>query len=81
MEQELWLARSEDEGSYGIFRGEPSPSELEYFAGLMSEDDFKSGKHGLLDYYCPEVFHALTTARLRKGRKRKIKRILIELED
>jgi hypothetical protein len=67
MEKELWLSR-DDDGGYSISEGEPQKNEYGYF-------------HPFLECLGNETFHNLFKARLRKGRKRKIKRILIELED
>ena len=83
MNQELWLGRFDDvmDGDYGIFAGKPTTYSLKNHTYRLTAEGFNSGAHGLIDHFCPEVFHALATARLRKGRCRKIKRILIELED
>ena len=78
--KELWIGRERDTGEYGIYQGEPTHKDLGYTDYRLSLGEYQSGAHGLIDHFCPEVFHALTTVRLRKGRKRKIKRIVIELE-
>jgi len=72
MKQELWLSRAGGDGEYGIHEEEPDWNYyFEEFDGGMS--------FGCL---CPKLFHqAVEGARLRKGRKKRIKRILIELED
>lgn len=67
MDKELWLAR-DDDGIYNLSDTEPIKSEYGYF-------------NPFLDCIDDDVFHILFTARLRKGRKKRIKRILIELED
>ncbi len=70
MKQELWLSRDGGKGGYNI-------SEVEPKLGLASKLF-----HPWTYYVCDDKFHLLVQgARLRKGRKRKIKRILIELED
>ena len=84
MKQELWLGRFDDamEGAYGIFVGKPTAYRLKnHTYRLTAEEVISDAVYGLIDHFCPEAFHALTTIRLRKGRKRKIKRILIELEN
>lgn len=70
MKQELWLARGKD-GWYNLHEEKPY---------LMVCGDFDS--ENKIKTFCPEIFHRLVEgARLRKGRKKRIKRILIELED
>lgn len=73
MKDELWLSRDNTEDAwYGIDRGEPDKHD---------EGEFHSDG-GNIAIFLPEFFHQYVEgARLRKGRKRKIKRILIELED
>lgn len=83
MEQELWLGREKHSGGfYGIFTREPIPFEMEEIFGRLSLENINDGEKGVVDYFCPEIFHLIVQgARLRKGRKKRIKRILIELED
>lgn len=70
MKQELWLSRDNTEGgSYNITKGEP----IGHRNGMCSD---------YLVAFEPEDFHKLFPAKsLRKGRKKRIKRILIELGD
>ncbi len=72
MEKELWLSRDKGSGDrslYNIHETEPHIRRGGIFNDWIST-------------FCPVLFHSLVQgARLRKGRKRKIKRILIELED
>ncbi len=70
MEKELWLSRDNSNiGEYNIGEGEPQFDGNGYVIGVIT-------------YFEAELFHKLFPGQsLRKGRKRKIKRILIELED
>lgn len=73
MEQELTLTR-DDDGFFGIFTGEPYKDkwgDWECDDSMIEADKFTAESFRL-------IFGCLP---LRKGRKRKIKRILIELED
>jgi len=69
MEQELWLSRDNGESShYNIHNSDPGTTDDLFWGQIVD--------------FCPRLFHKYVQgARLRKGRKRKIKRILIELED
>lgn len=70
MERELWLSRDNTAGgSYNITEGEPT--------------GYRSGTcYDFLVAFEPEDFHRLFPGQsLRKGRKKRIKRILIELEN
>ncbi len=68
MKQELWLARDKD-GDYSFSDMEPEKNEYGYF-------------HPFLEVMGENAFHKLFPGHsLRKGRKKRIKRILIELED
>lgn len=72
MAKELWLSRDSKRGGgyYNIHEGDEPCADT---AGIF---------HIYLVCYCPKIFHHLVEgARLRKGRKKPIKRILIELED
>ena len=74
MKQELWLSRDDDgSGWYRIHAKKPI---LDEFDGTHRSDDD-------IDIFCPVLFHRIIpkTTRLRRGRKKRIKRILIELED
>lgn len=82
MKQELWLGREYDKnGFYVIFQGKPSPEDLDGDAGSIGENGIKSGRRGMIDCFCPKMFHLISPIRLRKGRKKRIKRIVIELEE
>lgn len=73
MKQDTWLSR-DDTGDawYGIDRGEPDKRD----GGEFHSDG------GNIAIFLPSFFHKYVEgARLRKGRKKRIKRILIELED
>ena len=71
MEQELWLSRDND-GYYGFFKDTPYKDNWGDWDGdgataeKISQEDFRSL------FGCHPV---------RKGRKKRIKRILIELDD
>ncbi len=72
MKQELWLSRDLNTGSwYNIHNGEPEPPTDE---GMFHGEN-------VVEIFDPKTFHKLFSAHLRKGRKKRIKRILIELED
>lgn len=72
MKQELWLAR-DDDGCYAFFDGEP---EKRSGVWLIAISTF------LKPEFDGDEFHAIFGCHpLRKGRKKCIKRILIELED
>lgn len=69
MKQELWLSRDDTTlGDYNISIGKP----------ILCDD----GKYrGFIAFFRTRKFHQIFSIRLRKGRKKRIKRILIELED
>ena len=70
MKKELWLSRDKGGGGYNISEREPK---LNLSVGVFWPWTL---------FLCGDKFHLFVQgARLRKGRKRKIKRILIELED
>ena len=74
MKQELWLSRDNSgkgvTGLYEIHDEDPGSCVGGYYP------------EGVIDGVFPRAFHqAVEGARLRKGRKKRIKRILIELED
>lgn len=69
MKQERHLARDED-GWYGIYDDEPKKTHGDWDGSLV------------YDLLSEREFHKIFGCHpVRKGRKRKIKRILIELED
>lgn len=71
MERELTLARDED-GYYGIYEDEPEKNSVGDWSGSLAHADM----------FPEEDFHAIFGCHpIRKGRKKRIKRILIELED
>ena len=72
-EKERVLAR-DDDGYYGIYEGEP----------VKEKGDWESGQNAVLlcEIFNNKEFHdAFGCHPVRKGRKRRIKRIVIELED
>jgi len=73
MIKEQWLSRDSLNigGWYNIHDGEPEPPTDE---GMFCGEN-------VVETFDPKTFHKVFSVRLRKGRKRKIKRILIELED
>lgn len=73
MKQELWLSRDKTgDGDYEIHGKEPTKNDIGEYHSF----------DGRIDSFESEIFHRIFKgARLRKGRKKRIKRILIELED
>lgn len=73
MKQELWLSRDDNSNAfYNVHDENPELNYTGYFTAGYGLPIFSLN---------PISFHKMFTARLRKGRKRRIKRILIELED
>lgn len=72
MKDELWLVRDDTKDAwYALEGGEPDKKD---------GGEYYSGKN--IAIFLPAFFHQFVEgARLRKGRKKRIKRILIELED
>lgn len=72
MKKELWLARDED-GYYRFYRDDPDKTGGDWHGNVVTElgDYIEEGKFRTI-FGCHPV---------RKGRKKRIKRILIELED
>lgn len=70
MEQELWLSRDDTRLAH-------------YNLGMENPEIDPQGTYGdFVVCFTPEEFHKMFPGNsLRKGRKRRIKRILIELED
>lgn len=74
MKQELWLSRDDNfNASYNVHFWMPELNYTGYY---------NTGYRRPICSICPEDFHKLFPGqRLRKGRRKRVKRILIELED